>query len=88
MEAYWTETLALLQVRPRLVKFVVPKKDTVKRVTISYCGIKIPGVRPGSVFHTRWSHVMVLPMTYEAWAIPFRWAVTSPGAARGCRPPA
>ncbi len=25
---------------------------------------------------------MVLPLTYEAWAIPFRWAVTSPGAAR------
>eukprot|EP00873_Tetraselmis_striata_P000688 jgi/Tetstr1/420952/TSEL_012012.t1 len=73
-----TELAANETVRPRLVKFVVPKKDTVKRVTISYCGIKIPGVRPGSVFHTRWSHVMVLPMTYEAWAIPFRWAVTSP----------
>lgn len=61
------------------MSFTLPKKEEVDVDRISFLGIMVPVVLPESKFHTRWSNIMVIPLVYELWAIPFRWAVTSPG---------
>lgn len=61
------------------MKFALPKKDEAKSHKIDFLLLKVNVVYPTSRLHTRWTYAMMVPLTYEVWAIPFRWAVTSPG---------
>lgn len=65
--------------KQRLVRFVAPKKDQKQREMIRLLGVKVPLLKPGNRFVEWWTHLMMGPMTYEAWAIPFRLAISSPG---------
>lgn len=69
------------QIKRRLVKFNVPAAGAEKsdEETISWMGIKFGLIIPGSRRHMYWQHALVLPLTYEAWAIGFRIALSSPG---------
>jgi hypothetical protein len=70
------------QTKQTLVRFELPKKSKDSdnlRETTTLLGFTVPLLEPLSPAGKRWSHIMVVPLSYEAWAIPFRLALSSPG---------
>lgn len=55
------------------------KKRADGELQASLCGMEFQLLAPGSKKARRWGIIMVIPLTYESLAIPFRLAISSPG---------
>eukprot|EP00873_Tetraselmis_striata_P016653 jgi/Tetstr1/436917/TSEL_025690.t1 len=66
-------------IKRRRVQFEGGARARPQRDTITWLGVALPMIVPGSKTYIYWQHAMVPPLVYESWAMCFRIVLATPG---------